>query len=130
MLGVKNIELMGKTITMWVYVPAEYTNTVVQMVIMDQGYQGVYSPGLEVPAGEWTKIYLKLLSSRSDKNEKYPGARPSLAGYDAEGNKIGKGAYSSDKFNSYAIDTIEIRSLSGEIGDNATVFIDSIDWED
>ena len=130
MLGLKNLELVGKMISMWVYVPAEYTNEEIQMVLMDNGWQGCYSTGVKVVPGQWTKVFFKLLSSGSAENEKYPGQRQSLAAYDAAGAKIGMGAYTSETFNSYAITQIEIRSLHGEPGDNASVFIDSLDWTD
>ena len=129
MLGKKNLELVGKMIKVHVYVPAEFHNTAIQLLILDIGFSWAESSAVELEPGKWNTVYFKLLSSGSKENTKYSGSQCSLATYDEEGNKRFRGNYTGNGFNSYTINALEIRSINGTPDDNATVFIDSIDWE-
>lgn len=129
MFGKKSLELVGKIIKVRVFVPAGFSNTAIQLLILDQAFSWAESSAVELEAGKWNTVHFKLLSSGSAENTKYAGTQCSLATYEADGTKKFRGNYTGNSFNSYAINALEIRSINGTIGDNATVFIDSIDWE-
>ena len=130
MLGKKNLEIVGKMIKVRIFVPSEFSNTAIQFLVLDFGFSWAESVPIQVEAGKWNTLYFKLLSSSAEDNTKYKGRQCSLASYTPEGKKKFVGQYTGNGFNSYTINAFEIRSLNGTLGDNATVFVDSIEWEE